>query len=177
MAIKITMPKLGLTMEEGTINSWLVKEGDYVKMGEPLFAVETDKVVIDVEARVSGSLIKVLVKEGGTVSISTVIGYIGKPGETIPDEKTQDKPNDDNLVNAAKSTIKESSIVKSEGNKRVSISPLARRLAVENNIDYSGVFGTGPGGRIVEEDINAIIKEKHAESRDTPDNLEKLFPR
>jgi pyruvate dehydrogenase E2 component (dihydrolipoamide acetyltransferase) len=160
MAIEITMPKLGLTMEEGTINSWLVKEGDFVEVGKPFFIVETDKVVIQVEAPASGSLIKILVKEGDTVPISTVIGYIGKPGETIPDKEI-DKPDEEYVIELAKPTDKKKLISELEGNKRVSISPLARKLAVENDIDYSRVVGTGPGARIIEENIRRIIKEKH----------------
>ena len=86
MAIEITMPKLGLTMEEGTVTYWLVKEGQPVEAGKPLMTVETDKVSIDVEAPASGILLKILVEEGNTVPISTIIAYIGEPGEMIPEK-------------------------------------------------------------------------------------------
>jgi pyruvate dehydrogenase E2 component (dihydrolipoamide acetyltransferase) len=168
MATEITMPKLGLTMEEGTINSWLVKEGGLVEMGKPFLSIETDKVT-----PASGTIIKILVEEGSTVPISTVIGYIGEPGETIPDEKKQDKPKDDIVIKLAKPADKKIPIAKSEGNKRVSISPLARKLSVKNNIDYSSIVGTGPNGRIVEEDVRGIIKGKQDESFDIPFDLEK----
>jgi pyruvate dehydrogenase E2 component (dihydrolipoamide acetyltransferase) len=102
-----------------------------------------------------------------------VIGYIGEPGETIPDEKKQDKPKDDIVIKLAKPADKKIPIAKSEGNKRVSISPLARKLSVKNNIDYSSIVGTGPNGRIVEEDVRGIIKGKQDESFDIPFDLEK----
>jgi len=70
---KILMPRLGLTMEEGTITKWYKSDGDYFKEGEVLFEVMTEKIVNDIEATFAGKLIKILVKEGETVSVSAVI--------------------------------------------------------------------------------------------------------
>ena len=70
---KILMPRLGLTMEEGTITKWYKSDGDYFKEGEVLFEVMTEKIVNDIEATFAGKLIKILIKEGETVSVSVII--------------------------------------------------------------------------------------------------------
>jgi dihydrolipoamide dehydrogenase len=78
------MPKMGLTMTEGTIEEWKKKEGDAVKVGEVLFSVATDKLTNDVECDTEGTLLKILFGEGETVDCKTVVAYIGQPGEAIP---------------------------------------------------------------------------------------------
>ena len=83
MATEVLMPKLGLTMTEGTILEWKKKEGDPVRKGDLLFSVETDKLTNDVEADADGTLLKILVPEGETSGCKTVIAYIGAPGETV----------------------------------------------------------------------------------------------
>ena len=85
MATEILMPKLGLTMTEGTIDEWKKKEGDPVQKGEIVYAVATDKLTNDVEAECDGVLLKILVKEGETVPCKTLVGWIGQPGEKLPD--------------------------------------------------------------------------------------------
>lgn len=85
MATEVLMPKLGLTMTEGTIEEWRIKEGQPVKKGEVLFSVATDKLTNDVEADVDGVLLKVLLPEGETGACKSVIAYIGAEGETVPD--------------------------------------------------------------------------------------------
>lgn len=82
MSKEIVMPKLGLTMTEGTVDSWYKKEGEAVKEGEKLFAVSTDKLTNDVEATASGTLLKILVPEGGTVACLTPVAVIGAQGES-----------------------------------------------------------------------------------------------
>jgi len=83
MATKIIMPKAGMAMEEGTIVKWLKKEGDKVEQGEPLLEILTDKVNMEVEALVSGIVLKILKEEGEVVPVTQPIGYIGQPGEII----------------------------------------------------------------------------------------------
>ena len=85
MATEVLMPKLGLTMTEGTIEEWKIKEGQPVKKGDVLFTVATDKLTSDVEADVDGVLLKVLLPEGETGACKSVIAYIGAEGETVPD--------------------------------------------------------------------------------------------
>ena len=85
MATELLMPKLGLTMTEGTIDEWKKKEGDAVRQGEILYSVATDKLTNDVEAECDGVLLKILVKEGETVPCKTLIGWIGAAGEALPE--------------------------------------------------------------------------------------------
>ena len=84
MATEVLMPKLGLTMTEGTIEEWKFKEGDTVKKGDILFSVATDKLTNDVEAEEDGVLLKILLPEGETAPCKSVIGWIGAAGEAVP---------------------------------------------------------------------------------------------
>ena len=78
------MPKLGQTVDDGTIVSWLVEEGNDVELGEPLLIVETDKTQVEVESVAEGVLLKIVVPAGQTVESGTVIAYVGEPGDEIP---------------------------------------------------------------------------------------------
>lgn len=78
------MPKLGQTVDDGHITSWLVEEGNDVELGEPLLVVETDKAQVEVECVAEGVLLKIVVPAGETVSSGTVIAYVGEPGDEIP---------------------------------------------------------------------------------------------
>ena len=89
MATEVVMPKLGLTMETGTIGSWLISEGEKIERGAPLLEVVTDKVTMEVEAQVSGVLRKILVQAGEEVPVTTSIGIIGEDGEDISSFESQ----------------------------------------------------------------------------------------
>ncbi|WP_406613234.1 dihydrolipoamide acetyltransferase family protein [Candidatus Caldatribacterium sp.] len=149
MAKEVIMPKLGLTMEEGVINKWLVKEGDRVEKGDPLFEVATDKVNMEVESPASGVVLKILYPEGATVPITEVVAYIGEVGEEIP---TPGKKAEEVRIaeEPAQREVVREEVTQEE---RIKASPLARRLAQEYGIDLATVKGTGPGGRIVKEDV------------------------
>ena len=85
MAQTVIFPKLGQTMEEGAIVKWVKQEGDAVAKGDILFEIETDKANLEVESFFEGTLIKIIVREGVTVPVNTVVGYIGEKGEKAPD--------------------------------------------------------------------------------------------
>jgi len=85
MATQITMPKLGLTMQEGTIKEWKKKEGDEVKKGEILYVLETEKVTFDVEAPESGILGKIIAQVNDTVPVGGLVAYMLQPGEKLSD--------------------------------------------------------------------------------------------
>lgn len=157
MAIEVILPKLGLTMEEGTISGWLVNEGQTVKKGEPLLAIETDKVTIDVEAPATGILLKILRPEGSIVPVAQVIGYIGEPGEEIPSGEIVDPQKIPFQETTASSQT--SPLTTKHERDFVPISPIARKLALTNNVDISKIVGSGPGGRIIEKDIHAAIQD------------------
>lgn len=176
MATEVIMPKLGLTMTEGKIIDWLKQEGDPVKQGEALFVVETDKVTLDVEALISGTLLKIVVGSGQTTPLSQVIAYIGKPGEELPDFE------DISMSEAFSPSVQPTETMKKlipTGDKLVSpikTSPLARRMAKEHDIDLSTVQGTGPQGRIVKADIQQIIEDKKIEGAAVSSGFIKASP-
>ena len=86
MAQAVIFPKLGQTMEEGAIVKWLKKEGSPVAKGDILFEIETDKANLEVESFFEGVLLKIYVREGVTVPVNTVVGYVGAAGEKVPDQ-------------------------------------------------------------------------------------------
>ena len=146
MAEKIIMPKQGLQMTEGTITKWLVKEGGTVKEGEPLFEIETDKVVIVIDSPVSGSLLYIAAPEGATVPITELIAVVGKPGEDI-------------------SGLLHSAAGEGTDGDRVFVSPRAKTQAAKMGIDYTKLEGSAPDGMIIERDVLAV---KHAPARAEP---------
>jgi len=159
---EVIMPKLGITMESGRIEKWHKKEGDRVEAGEVLFEVMTDKVAIEVESYNSGTLLKILQAEGTDVPVTEVVAYIGSKNEKIPRPISKQKAGKEDPGAEAKDTGKP---VREDGGilkKGVRISPLARKTAEKMGIDYSReeIKGSGPGGRIVKEDIIAYSKIK-----------------
>lgn len=147
MAKLIVMPKLGLTMTEGTINKWLKKEGDPVKSGEPLFEVETDKLTNTIEASDDGVLLKILAAEGATVPCLDKIAVLGAAGEDIS-ALTAGAP----AAAPAPAAPAAAPAAAASGN-RVVASPAAKKLAKDKGIDIALVKGTGPGGRVTEDDV------------------------
>lgn len=151
MASRVVMPKLTDTMEEGILLEWKKREGDSVQAGEALAEIETDKAVMDLEAFASGILRKILVQGGETVQSGTLLGVIAEADEDITSALTD-------RVTAAPSTGAKPTAptapppAHTEGAHPIA-SPRARALATERGIDLSTIAGTGPGGRIVEEDV------------------------
>ncbi len=153
MAEVIKMPKLGLSMQKGTIVKWLFKEGERVEKSEPLLEIETEKIVNEVESPISGILLKIYVHEGETVPILTPLGVIGKIGEKIDINKEKDE-----VAEKEKSEDKNISDAKEENYGNEKISPYADRLSKEMGIDIDKVEGSAPGGRIIKRDIERYIK-------------------
>jgi pyruvate dehydrogenase E2 component (dihydrolipoamide acetyltransferase) len=158
MANRVVMPKLTDTMEEGVLVEWKKHEGDQVQAGEALAEIETDKAVMDLEAFASGILRKILVQDGTTVTSGTLIGVIGEADEDItpaltdtitvaPPAGTETKPSASPVSGPAPASSG------SQPGTRLIASPRAKALATELGIDLSTITGTGPGGRIVEEDV------------------------
>jgi len=159
---EVIMPKLGLTMESGKMEKWHKKVGDKVETGDILFEVMTDKVSLEVESYNSGILRKILKGEGDEVPVTEVVAYIGTADEEIPDHGDQVLPEETKAEEAPASTESSSGAIKveeksSDAGNRIKISPLARKIAGENNIDISKISGSGPRERIVKEDIEKFI--------------------
>lgn len=168
MATLIEMPKLGLTMVEGTITTWFKKEGDVVDKGERLFEVSTDKMTNEVESVASGVLRKIIVNEGETTGILTNVAIIAEKDEDISAYMDQDVEETVVAIDRTeeKSTVKMDTSVKGTG--VVKASPLAKKIAGEKGLDLSVVTGTGPNGRIIEKDILAFIANNSLEVKASP---------
>jgi len=161
---EVIMPKLGLTMESGKIEKWHKKEGDKVKAGEVLFEVMTDKVTIEVESYNSGILRKILRVEGEEVPVTEAVAYIGEEDEEIPQAESELAAEDKKKVEVKKAEEADEKVKEVSGisGEEAKISPLARKTAKEIGINYKSekIVGSGPGGRIVKEDIIAYSKKK-----------------
>jgi len=170
MAEAVLLPKLGQTVEEATIVRWHKAEGDKVKKGDVLFEIETDKAVLEAESFHEGTLLKVLVAADETVPVSSVVGYVGAPGEEIPETprpaaepaRPEAKPASRVHRDAGGTPAPRSAPVVPAAPqasptppKRLFISPRARMLARNRLVDPARVTGTGPNGRIVVKDIEA----------------------
>lgn len=155
MAIEILLPKLGLTMEEGTIEEWLVADGAVITIGMPLLRLATDKIDVDVEAEADGILARA-VADGATLKTGSVLGWLLVHGESAPNGAAPSAPTSDSTESDAVriTTMQapdQNEVAQSGG--RTFVSPNARRVAQELQVDLNGVTGTGPGGRIVSEDV------------------------
>ena len=156
MATEFPMPKLGLTMEEATIVAWLVPAGSDVQQGTAVLQIETDKVESDVEASSSGVL-HITGVEGQTYECGDRIGWFLEPGESPPAEDAPSARPAAVSPPVARGTTPGASPAaapRAPGG-RVLASPNARRVAAERGVDLSRVAGSGPGGRIVSEDVPA----------------------
>jgi pyruvate dehydrogenase E2 component (dihydrolipoamide acetyltransferase) len=158
MAIEILVPRLGWNMEEGTFHGWLKGDGEAVRAGEPIFTLEGDKAVQEIEATDSGILhiAPDCPKNGDTVLVGAPLGSILAPGES-PSEPEASAKKSVSLANASGSTAKAVPASQPPTSKRPRpISPRARRAARARGIEWSGIEGTGRNGRIRERDILAM---------------------
>jgi pyruvate dehydrogenase E2 component (dihydrolipoamide acetyltransferase) len=157
MADPIIMPKLGQMTEESKVVRWRKREGETVAKGEILLEIETDKAVMEIESFYDGTLLKILVPEGETVPVMATLGFVGTPGDPVPDlvqPKAADKPGPPATAPVPKSTGRS---VEARGQPapadRIKISPRAAGLAAARGVDVRQIRGSGPSGRIVERDV------------------------
>ena len=153
MAKVVVMPKLGLTMTEGTVSKWLKKVGDAVKEGEPLFEVETDKLTNTIEASASGVLRHLFVEEGVTVPVLDKVAIIAEAAEDISGLLGSAAPAAAPEAPAAAAAPAPAAPAEKKAGGRIIASPAAKKLAKEKGIDLALVTGTGPNGRITEDDV------------------------
>ncbi len=160
MATKILLPQGGQDLKEATVVRWLKQEGDSVAKGEVLCEVETEKAVFEVEAPEDGVLIKIIVPEGQSAPVLSVIAYLGQPGEQV----AEPEPLTPEAAVTSTAPITELNEPESFNEKeqpqsidraadRFKISGRARRRAQERQIDPVLVRGSGPGGRVIEKDV------------------------
>jgi len=173
MATEVVMPKLGLTMEEGTIENWFVNEGDEIQKGDPIAEISSEKLTGEVESPISGTVIKLLGEVGDMIECTKPIAYIGKPGEQVEIGTDSNKISNEEIitekeVTTATDKVKRAQPSKRKNGERIFITPVARKMAEERGIDIRDINGTGGNGRITRLDILRYVPsekpvEKEAE--------------
>jgi len=177
----VIMPKMGDAMEEGTLLKWLKNPGDEIAVGDPIAEIETDKVTLELESDEAGFLTNTLVEEGAVVPIGTPVATIGAESEVgqgapaAAEAPTAEAPAQEEAPAAEAAPVQEEpapvaatapaaesatgapQVANRQPGERLRASPLVKRLAAEHGIDLSVVAGSGPGGRIIKNDINDFI--------------------
>jgi len=162
---EVVMPKLGMTMTEARLVKWLCREGDRVDKGQELLEIETEKVTYHVEAPATGILAKIIIAEGDHIPVGRVVGLIADRVEEVSEE-----------VLAAYGRGEPGTCREEKDSLRLNVSPVARRLAEEKGVDLSLIKGSGPGGRIVKEDVLRALAAVTA-SAESPGGEVKEAPR
>lgn len=152
MAHEIRMPKMGLTMTTAAVGRWLKQEGDPVAKGDDIVEVMTDKITNVIEAAADGVLLKIAAPEGTELEALGLLGFIGQPGEAVPDLAAGPAADADVAAPAPAAAP-----APRQAGERIIASPLARRIAREQGLDLALVTGTGPQGRIVKKDVEAAL--------------------
>ena len=176
MAKLIRVPALGIAIANIAINRWLVKPGARVARGDALLEVQTDKIAMEVPAEASGALLKTFFDEGAQMAVGTPLGVIGEEGEDISD-----------LVAAVEAELRGAGRDRDQAGRgagasagraapgaprKILATPLARRVARERGVDLSLVRGSGPGGRITEQDVAESLQRPQAPARSEPRGAE-----
>jgi len=157
MAVDIVMPQMGESIFEGTITKWLKKPGDKVERDEPLFEISTDKVDAEIPSPSAGVLKEIKVGEGQTVPIQTIVGVIDAAGSAAPAAAPAPAAPKPSAPAPAAAPVAAALVSSGSTGERIHSSPLVRRMAKEHCIDLSTIEGTGAGGRISKQDIEAVI--------------------
>lgn len=141
MAVEVVMPKLGMSMKEGTVSVWNKEVGETVNKGESIASINSEKIEMEIESPAEGTILDIKVPEGEGVPPGTVICYIGEGNEQVGEKKDRD-------------------IQSKPKKERKKISPVARKMANSANLDIDTLVGTGPGGRITKEDVLRALPER-----------------
>ena len=165
--IDVVMPQMGESIVEGTLTRWLKKPGDRVERDEPLFEISTDKVDTEIPAPSAGILGEILVQEGTTVGINTIVGRINTDGTAAAQPASATAPSAPApaaapVAPAPAATTAAPTVVSAVGEEAGPLSPLVRKMARENQIDLSKVKGTGAGGRITKQDLEQYLDGRSA---------------
>lgn len=164
MPTEIILPKVDMDMESGRISRWFVAEGDQVKKGDVLFEIETDKAAMEVDAPVAGTLRDVVGKVDVAIPVGEVVAWIFAEGEAYAPPAAADtaepaaqapvaRPAPDAVASGQPDRREEAGAAATDG--RIRATPLARRLARQNNVDLAALSGSGPQGRIQRKDVEA----------------------
>ena len=151
MANAFRLPDLGEGLTEGEVARWLVLEGQEIREDDPLVAIQTDKATVDIPSPYEGTVLRILVAEGEVVPVGTELVLIGDPGES--DATPAATEPSDTVSRAGSAAAPETG---SDRPTRVQATPVVRRIAQELDVDLASVAGTGPGGRVTEDDVRAV---------------------
>jgi len=165
MAVEIKVPSLGESIREGTIARWLKKDGDVVRVEEPILELETEKATADIPSPAAGVL-RIAVAEGETVPVGSVVGRIEEVAKVrapaapqpSPAIKTDGLAKAPEVASAPKREHKEAAVATPEK----ILSPAARHLALERSLDIAKLTGTGPGGRVTKQDVLDHLRQEEA---------------
>ncbi len=158
MATEVLVPPLGTTVDTVTLVRWYVGEGEAVQKGDPLFAIETDKATLDVEAPASGVLRRVTARPGDVLQALTLIAMIAAPDEHLP-EDVSPRISGERIVSITLASEAGQAAVARKEHSRILISPRARRLVEQHRIPLTELHGSGPEGAIVERDVCAYLEK------------------
>ena len=183
MATEYVMPKLAMAMSQGIVSQWLIEDGQYIEKNQEFLTVETEKVTYDLESPVTG-FFKIVVPNGETVPVETCIGYfveseaeIAELTEKLAQQGESTSSAEPEPAQAATTEVAVTPVVAPQpviasapapaatttapviNQGRIKASPLAKKIARDNNLDLSRVTGTGPGGRIVKRDVNKALEQ------------------
>lgn len=178
---EVIMPKMSDAMMEGKILSWRKRVGDPVARGEVIAEIETDKVNVELEAEAGGTLSQIIIPEGAPAAVGAVIAYINggeaAQAQAVPQPSPRAAPAGPPRAEAASTSSGEGTAEPTvvprpteapPPEERIKASPIARRMAAEQGIDLAQMTGTGPGGRIVERDIEAYVSTRHTAAPAAP---------
>jgi len=168
MATEVLVPPLGQTVDTVTLVTWYKNEGEMVAQGEPLFAIETDKATLDIEAPGSGMLRGVMAQPGDAVKVLSPIALIAAPGEALEISQPTTLSHPAASDTAPSTPDREPQPRPGDGRQRIFISPRARRLAGEHDVPLTELRASGPEGAIVERDVRAYLETQTAPSSAGP---------
>ena len=164
------LPDLGEGLTEGEVARWLVSEGQAIAEDDPLVEIQTDKATVEIPSPFAGTVLRILVAEGEVAPVGTELVVIGEPGEleSAPDDPSE-RPIDQSDATPATGDASSHGVSETAaGVGRVQATPVVRRVAQELGVDLAEVAGTGPGGRITEDDVELVCassREKGGVSR------------
>jgi pyruvate dehydrogenase E2 component (dihydrolipoamide acetyltransferase) len=157
MVQSFKLPDLGEGLTEGEVARWLVTEGQEIAEDDPLVEIQTDKATVEIPSPYAGTVLKILVAEGEVAPVGTILVFVGGPDETVPEAVA---PSPEARATAAAPTP--------TGAGKLQATPLVRRIAGELGVDLAAVNGSGPGGRITEDDVRAAADGAPSEGRREP---------
>jgi pyruvate dehydrogenase E2 component (dihydrolipoamide acetyltransferase) len=171
MAETISMPKLGFDMAEGLLVRWVKQVGENINKGDVLAEIETDKATVEVESSASGVVLQLIAEQGTMVPVNAPIAVVGAKGEVISEQSSvsSEKKVDEKPLPTQPTPAPVAQASAPTDSGPVKASPLAKKIAKDNNVNLASLQGSGPNGRIVRKDVeSALTSSTHSAVRSTP---------